>query len=197
MQSVAEDTVANGFRTRQTRSPNPSYNLDTHLASRSCQRTVSCNERSVQRLGKSQVSGVISRQSVPQLPNAGEQDEMWIAGERKIEEIGDRFGSPFSGDNGRAHVAAQNLRDFQVDEVRGMQRLVGGKDEAAHTRSFGRLEKNLKDRGSVDDDQRLFLSARTAAAGAGRGRTGWRLASRLRISSSVGRSRAWRSSRSR
>jgi hypothetical protein len=34
------------------------------------------------------------------------------------------------------------------------------------------LKKNLQDCGSVYDNQRLFLSARTAAAGAGRGRTG-------------------------
>ncbi len=134
---------------------------------------------------------------MPHFPNAFEQDEMWIAGEWKIGEIDKSFGAPLSGDDGRAYVAAQNLCDFQVDEMRGVQRLVGGKDEAAHTRSCGRLEEDLKNRGSIDDDQRLFLSARTAAAGAGRGRTGWRLASRFRISSRVGRSRAWRSSRSR
>jgi hypothetical protein len=162
-----------------------------------CERVVSCDERGVERLSKREVSGVISRQSVAHLPNAGEQDEMRIAGEWKIDEIGDSFSAAFRGDDGRAHVAAQDLGNFQVDEVRSMQRLVGGKDEAAYTRSRGGLEENLKNRGSVDDDQRCFLSARTAAAGAGCGRTGWRVASRLWISSRVGRSRAWRSSRSR
>ena len=122
---------------------------------------------------------------------------MWIAGEWKVNEIGESFGAAFSGDNGRAHVAVQDPRDFQVDKMRSMQRLIGGKDEAVHAPSGRRLEENLKNRGSVDDDQRLFLSARTAAAGAGCGRTGWRLESRFRISSRVGRSRAWRSSRSR
>jgi hypothetical protein len=56
--------------------------------------------------------------------------------------------------------------------MRSVQRLVGGEDKAVHTPRCRRLEKDLKHGGGVDDDQRLFLSARTAADGAGRGRTG-------------------------
>ena len=97
---------------------------------------------------------------------------MRIAGKRKIDQIAESFGAPLCGDDGKAHVAPQNLRDFQVDKMRSVQGLVGGKDEPIYTVSRRRLEKNLKNRGSVDDDQRRFLSARTAAAGAGRGRTG-------------------------
>jgi hypothetical protein len=137
------------------------------LATRFRQRTVSRNEWGIQRFSKGQISGVISRQTVPHLPDTSEQNEMRIAGEWKVDEIGESFGAPFSGDDGRAHVTAQDLRDFQIDQMRSMQRLVGGEDEAVHTPSGGRLEENLKNRGSVDDDQRLFLSARTAAAGAG------------------------------
>ena len=122
---------------------------------------------------------------------------MRIACQWKIGEIGESFGAPFRGDDGRAHVAAQDLRDFQVNQMRSMQRLVGGEDEAAYALSRACLEKNFQNRGSVDDDQRLFLSARTAASGPGCGRTGWRLESRFRISLRVGRSRDWRSSRSK
>ncbi len=122
---------------------------------------------------------------------------MWITRERKIDEIGESFGAPIRGDDGCPHVAAQDLGDFQVDQMRGVQGLVSGKNEAVHTASRGSLEKDLEYRGRVDDNQRLFLSARTAAAGAGRGRTDWRLARRLLISSRVGRSRAWRNSRRR
>jgi hypothetical protein len=78
-----------------------------------------------------------------------------------------------------------------------MQRLAGGKEDAAHALGRRRLKENFKNRGSVYNDQRLFLSARTAAAGAGCGCTGWRRESRFRISSRVGRSRTWRSSRSK
>ena len=122
---------------------------------------------------------------------------MRIASERKIDEITESFGTPFRGDDAGAHIASQDLRDLQVDQMGSMQRLVTGEDDAVYTSSGRRLEKNLKNRGSVDNNQRLCLSARTAAAGAGRGRTGWRLDSLFRISSRVGRSRAWRSSRSR
>ncbi len=37
---------------------------------------------------------------------------MWIAGERKVNKITETFGTPFSGDGIRTHIAAQNLRDF-------------------------------------------------------------------------------------
>lgn len=106
------------------------------------------------------------------LPHASKQDEMRIAGERKIDKIAKRFGAPFRRDDSGADIAAQDLRDFDVDQVGSMQRLVGGKDEAIDTPCRGRLEENLKKRGSVNNNQRLFLSARTATAGAGRGRTG-------------------------
>jgi hypothetical protein len=122
---------------------------------------------------------------------------MRIASEREISEIDQRLRASFGGDASRAHVAAQNLRDFQVNQMRSMQRLVGGEDESVYELRGRRLEKNLEKRGSVDDNQRPSLSARTAAAGAVRGRTGSRLESRFRISSSVGRSSAWRNSRSR
>jgi hypothetical protein len=146
--------------------------LDPYLAGRSCQRAVSRDQRGIQSFGESQISSIISREIVPHLPDAGEQNEMWIAGERKIEEVGESLGAPFRRDAGGAHVAAQNLGDFQVNEMRSMQRLVRGEDDAAHTPSCGRVEENLKNRGSVNNDQRPFLSARIAAAGAGCGRTG-------------------------
>jgi len=115
---------------------------------------------------------------------------MWIASEGKIDEVRQSFGAALSGDGGGAHVAAQDLSDLQVNEMRSMQRFTVREDKAVHALSGRRLEENLEDRGSVDDDQRLCLSARTAAAGARRGRTGWRVSSRLRSSSIVGRSRA-------
>jgi hypothetical protein len=66
-----------------------------------------------------------------------------------------------------------------------------------YPRRGGCLEENFEDRRGIYDDQRLILSARTAAAGAGRGCTGCRPASLALISSRVGRSRDDRSSRSR
>jgi len=115
---------------------------------------------------------------------------MRIAGERKIGKIGEGFGASFRGDDGRAHVAAQNLRHFEIDQVRRMERLADSEDQLVYMPGCGRSKENFQNSGSVDNDQRLSLSARTAAAGTGRGRIGWRPDSRLRISSTVGRSSA-------
>ena len=66
----------------------------------------------------------------------------------------------------------QYLCDLYVDEMGSMQRLIRREDEDADLLCRTRLEENLKDRGSIDNDQRFFLSARTAAVGAGCGLTG-------------------------
>ena len=58
------------------------YHLDTHSASRSCQRAVSRDQRRIQSFSKRQISGVVCRQIVAHLPDAVEQNEMWIASER-------------------------------------------------------------------------------------------------------------------
>ena len=73
-----------------------SYHLDPHLARRSCQRAVSCDERSIQRFSKCQISGVISGETVPHLPDARKKHEMWIAGKWKVNEIDESFGAAFS-----------------------------------------------------------------------------------------------------
>jgi hypothetical protein len=131
------------------------------------------------------------------LPDAGKKNQMGVSMEREIREIRERLSGPVGGDHSRAKVAAQDLGDFNIQEVRSMQGLAGSKNTLAHTWCNRRLQENLQDCGSVYDNQRFFLSARTAAAGAGRGRTFLRPASRLRISSRVGRSSDWRISRSR
>lgn len=56
--------------------------------------------------------------------------------------------------------------------MRCMQRFAGNEDKVVYMLGFRRLKENFQDRGSVNDDQWLFLSARMAAAGEGRGCTG-------------------------
>jgi hypothetical protein len=146
--------------------------FDAHVALCFCQRAVPRDQWSIERFRKGQVSGVVGCQSMLHLPDACEQDQMRIACQRKINEIGESFAGPLSGDDCGTHVAPQYLRDFEIDEMRGMERLVWGEDQSAYGWSRGRPEENLENRGSVDNDQRPCLSARTAAAGVGCGRTG-------------------------
>ena len=162
-----------------------------------CESAVARHERGIQRFGKGQIRRVIARQVVAQLPNARQQDEVRIAVEGKVGQVGKGLGASGRGDDARASVAAQDLSDFYVEEMGGVQSFARCEDSLADVRCGGRLKQNLKDRGGVNDDQRPSLSARTAAAGAGRGRTRARPANRCFISSRVGRSTAMRTSRSR
>jgi hypothetical protein len=77
-----------------------SYQLDARAAARCGEGAVAGEQRSIQRFGESEVGGAIRRENVTHLPDAREQNEMGIAGERKIEEIGESFGGAFSGDAG-------------------------------------------------------------------------------------------------
>lgn len=47
-----------------------------------------------------------------------------------------------------------------------MQRFIGSEKQLAQASRRGRLQQDLEHCGSVNDDQRLILSARIAAAGA-------------------------------
>ena len=95
---------------------------------------------------------------------------MRVTGEWKVGQVSQSFAASRRGNDCGTHVAPQNLRDFQIDKMRRVKRFVGCENDAAHALGGWRLEKDFKDCGSVYDDQRLFLSARTALAGAGRGR---------------------------
>jgi hypothetical protein len=59
--------------------------------------------------------------------------------ERQISEILQRIGTSIGGDHPQAKVAAQNLGDFKIQEVRSMQRLARSKDTAAYTRCLRSL----------------------------------------------------------
>lgn len=67
---------------------------------RSGEGAVAGEQRSIEGFGESEVGGVIRGEIVTHLPDAREQNEMGIASERKIEEIGESFGGAFSGDAG-------------------------------------------------------------------------------------------------
>lgn len=116
---------------------------------------------------------------------------MRISSHRKIEEVRQSIITAVCRNSRRTHKTAQDLGDFQVNEVRGMQGLIRRKDQPANPASCFRLQEDFQDRRSVNDDQRrLFLSARMAAAGETWSCTGRRLKSRFCISARVGRSRA-------
>src|SRR5207247_1083992 len=90
-------------------------------------------------------------------------------------------------------VASQHLRDLEIDEMRGVQRLPRGRDPPCNHDARRGAQQELEERGCVEHDHRRSRSARTAAAGRGRGATGVRRASRSSSSARVGRSTERRS----
>src|SRR5579859_3801034 len=85
------------------------YHLDAYSVTSRSESPVARKERSVKRLGKSQISRIIGREVVAQLPDAWEQDEMRIAVERKISEVRECFSASIRSDGAGAGVAAQHL----------------------------------------------------------------------------------------
>jgi hypothetical protein len=122
---------------------------------------------------------------------------MRIAVQGEVSQVVERLATAIGADVARANVAPQHLRNFEIEKVRGTKGLAGIENPLADPRRGCGLKENFEDRRGIYDDQRFILSARTAAAGAGRGCTGCRPASLALISSRVGRSRDDRSSRSR
>lgn len=117
---------------------------------------------------------------------------MTVALQRKVIQVLEQRTTPSLRELAREREPTRHLRHFHVDQLRGMQRLLGG-EEAIFQAPAGRArQQELEDDGGVDDDQRASRSARTAAAGASEGETGVRSASRARISSGVARSAARR-----
>jgi hypothetical protein len=90
----------NMFRRRFAAESVRLYQVDARAAVRCGQGAVAGEQRSIERFGESEVGGAVRREIVTHLPDAREQNEMGIASERKIEEIGESFGGAFSGDAG-------------------------------------------------------------------------------------------------
>ena len=109
---------------------------------------------------------------MPKLPNAFQQDEVRVACDRKIAEVGKCLRPPLSRDLARDLKAPQDLCDFEIDQMRSVQGFAANEEDLAHSLSRWRLQQNFNNCGGVDDDQRRFLSARTAAAAEMRLRTG-------------------------
>ena len=78
-----------------------SYHFNPHLAARFCQRPISCDERGIQGFGKSQVSGVIRRQTVPHL-------HIHVIPRRQGEQL--RMHAAIKADPAQLRLAADRIR---------------------------------------------------------------------------------------
>ena len=163
--------------------------LDTGAVSGgSCERAIPCNERGVERFGKSDVSRIVRCQITAESPDSKEEEVVRVTVYCQISEIFERLLAPLRVHFARMGVTAQNLSNLEIDHMRGMQRVVAGKQSLGYFPGRGCVEQHFQKGGGVDDDHWRSRSTRTALAGGIRGVTDSRCAKRCRKSLSVGRS---------
>jgi transposase len=109
---------------RASRSRRLSNQLDAcMMAGRGGEASITREQRSVERLGEGDVDGVVSREIVPQIPDARQKEIMRISVHGKIREIGESRAATFTIDLAVRRISPNHLRDFDVEQMRSMQRL--------------------------------------------------------------------------
>ena len=93
------------------------------MASRSGETLVARKQRSVERFGKGDVDGIIGREIVPQIPYTRQKEIMGVSAEGKVSEVGKSRAAAFAVDLALCRIPADDLRDFDIEQMRGMQRL--------------------------------------------------------------------------
>lgn len=65
---------------------------------------------------------------------------MRVSRKRKVSQVGHRLSTSLRGNRAGAHVSPQHLCNFQIDQVRSVKSLVGGKYEVADAPRCRRLK---------------------------------------------------------
>ena len=94
------------------------------MASRSGETLVARKQRSVERFGKGDVDGIIGREIVPQIPDTRQKEIMRVSAEGKVSEVGESRTAAFAVDLALCRIPADDLRNFDIEQMRRMQRLL-------------------------------------------------------------------------
>ena len=113
---------------------------------------------------------------------------MGVAGQRKVGKVFERFAAPVSCELSASCEPAENLCDFDVQNVRGTQRFIGREESRRALLTSGRSEKHLNDGGCVDDGHLESRSLRRASVGVSERLALLLDSRRCRSSATVGRS---------
>src|ERR1700722_6002084 len=167
------------------------------VARRGGETLIAGEQRSVERFGKGYVDGIIGREIVPQIPDPPQKEIVRISVQGKIREVGESRATTFAIDLAVCRITSDHLRDFNIEQMRHVQRLPGVEQPLFHGLCRRRTKERFEQGRSVDDDQWRSRSARTAWAGATEGVIPERRSKRARRSASVGRSATSRISPSR
>lgn len=119
----------------------------------------------VERFGERNVGAVVSGQRFAQLPDARQELPMSVALQDEASKIIQRLLCPSWRDVFELDQPAQGLRDLDVEQMRSVESLMGRKGPSPDVFRPVGAQKQIKDRGGIDDDQRLSRSARTIWVG--------------------------------
>ena len=86
---------------------------------------VARQQRRVERFGKGDVDGIIGGEIVSQIPDPRQKEIMRVSAERKVGEVGESRATAFAVDLALCRIAADDLRNFDIEQMRRMQRLSG------------------------------------------------------------------------
>jgi hypothetical protein len=106
--------------------------------------TVARDQRRVESLCQSDVSGVVSGDVVSELPRTTEQIDMGMTVEMKVNQISDCAVRPSGGDVACPHETPESLEDFDVDQVRRMKFVVVAKEAFLDSFANWRLQQELQ-----------------------------------------------------
>ncbi len=110
------------------------------------QTSVARQQWCVERFGQSDIGSVISRQIVPQRPNAGQKEIMRISYQGKVRQVRERHATALAVDFAIRGVAPDNLSNFHIEQMRRMERLMRREQAIFHEFRCLRAEKCFKQR---------------------------------------------------
>ena len=90
---------------------------------RSGEAMISREQRRINDLGEGNVDRIVCREIAPQVPYARQKEDMRVAAQRKLREIGQGRAAAFLVNLSGQHTATQNLRHFEIEEVWDVERL--------------------------------------------------------------------------
>src|SRR2546429_4798802 len=92
------------------------------MPGRAGETPVKGDQRRIQRFGEGDVRGIVSREVVPQIPDTRQQGTVRIAVQRKVGEYRESCAAAFAVDLTTDCVAAQRVRDLDIEQMRRVQR---------------------------------------------------------------------------
>lgn len=99
-----------------------SNHLDADMSARGAgEASVAREQRHIERLGESDIDGVMRGEIAPQFPDTLQKEVVAITAERKIGENGERRPTALRVHLADHRIAANDMRYLDVEQVRGVQ----------------------------------------------------------------------------